>query len=178
MLPTDMARGLIAMGAAVAVSLGVPAGVAATPNPLKPTISVSVNHKRITGSRPVVLAGKVKGELTRTEVDLYSSPYPYRTARLLAHTTTASNGSYSFTARPDRNTRYRVTVPGSTAQAATSVGVIAPVKFKYKDLPLGRIKIAIFVTHPADVRWWHPKARWWFAGPHGHFFSAGRQPRA
>jgi hypothetical protein len=165
-----MGRGARAIGVAAVLWLTMPAAVGvASPSPLKPAVSASVNHARITGSKPVVISGKVTGEPLRTRVDLYSNPYPYRRAKLVRSTTTASGGRYSFTVRPDRNTRYRVSVHGTAAQATTRVGVIAQVIFRHKNLPLGRLKLAVLVVHPAHVRWWHAKARWWFAGPHGHF---------
>jgi hypothetical protein len=157
---------VIAIGA-LALWLGLPSAVAATTP--TPRISVSVNHPRITGSQPVVLSGKVTGDPGRVQVDLYRNAYPYRRAQLVARTTTRANGSYSFTAQPYRNTRYRVNVRGTPARAVTSVGVIAPVIFRYKDLSLGRLKVAVIVSHPADLKWWHPTAYWSFAGPHGRF---------
>jgi hypothetical protein len=162
-----MGRGVIAIGAALVVWLGLPVSVGATS--VTPKISASVNHSRITGSQPVVVFGQVTGEATSVEVDLYRNAYPYRKAQLVARTMTGTHGSYSFKVQPYRNTRYRVNVRGTDAGAVTSVGVIAPVIFRYKDLPLGRLKVAIVVDHPAELKWWHPKANWWFAGPHGHF---------
>jgi hypothetical protein len=163
---------VIALGAASVLCAGLigTSAAGATPTPVTPTISVAASHSRITGGNPVVLSGKVKGELTTTEVELYSLPYPYNQAKLVATTGTASDGSYSFTVRPGRNTHYRVTVKGSTAQASTGVAVIAPVIFRERAISLGRAKIAIVVIHPADLKWWYPAAHWWFSGPHGHFW--------
>ncbi len=106
------------IGLALALALVVWLGAATTvgASTLTPAITVTVNHARVTGSKPVVLSGKVTGEVNPVEVDLYRNAYPYNQAQLVARTTTHSNGIYSFTATPYRNTRYRVKVRGTSAQ--------------------------------------------------------------
>src|SRR5205085_1878224 len=55
-------------------------------------------------------------------VVLQQDPYPYdhfNNAGLT--TTTASNGSYSFTVHPPRNTRYRTKVGGTTSSVVTEL---------------------------------------------------------
>lgn len=56
-------------------------------------------------------------------VDLYQSPYPCTVAPLVATTTAAAGGSFSFSVAPDRDTRYRAELQGTTESAEVPVDV-------------------------------------------------------
>ena len=68
----------------------------------------------------VTLSGQAPGAPPGSSVQLASSPYPYTSSAPLATVTTGQDGSFSYTAHPDRNTRYTATVAGD-APAAVAV---------------------------------------------------------
>ncbi len=138
---------------------------------LGPTISLAASPSQITSGDSVVLAGKVTGDLPGSRVQLYSRPYPYKTATLAGVATTATNGSYSFTEKPVRNTRYQVRLVGTTATARTQVGVVGRVIQRQKPISLGRAKVVIVVFHPSGLDWRHGTVDWSFASGSGKFHS-------
>ena len=146
----------------------------APPTPANPRISLTASPARVTIGRPVALSGKVRGEVTSVKVVLYARPYPYTKPVLAATTTTAPNGSYSFRVRPDRRTRYRAYVLGTTSHALATVTVLTRVVAYERALPLGRAKIVVVVIHPRNVAWRRAKVDWWFAPGRSHFFRGVR----
>lgn len=141
------------------------------------TISLSASPARVQSGRQVVLSGRVTGQVLPARVQLYSRPYPYKSARLVGTTTTSATGSYSFTQRPDRNTRYQVRVAGSSATARVQVAVLARVIVREKAISLGRAKVVIVLFHPFGLDWRKGHVRWWFAaGSHG--FRRGPRTQA
>jgi len=138
-----------------------------------PTITLRAAPARVIAGRAVTLSGTVSGEPTQSTVQLYKSPYPYTTSTPLKTVTTSSSGSYSLTDTPDRSTRYKAVLVGTTASAQTSVGVIVHSVAKVKAQTLGRARVTIVVFHPADLKWNGAHARWWFGhGRHGAFKHA------
>jgi hypothetical protein len=138
-----------------------------------PAISLRASPSTLSGGRHVTLSGRATGVAAGTVVRLYVSPYPYRPATLLRTTVTAADGSYGFTAYPDRNTRYRVLLLGTSAAATVQVDVAGKTVTKVKAVPLGRARVTVLVFHPRDLRWNGARVSWWFAtGFHGRFHPA------
>jgi hypothetical protein len=158
-------------------------GAVGTPPPAAPVITLAAAPAQVLSSRPVTLSGKVTGPPVTgapapSTVQLYASPYPYPVASLIATTTTAVDGSYSFTVHPSRNTRYRVVVAGTSAQALVQVGVEALTIINVKALPLGRAQVVIVQFHPRDLHWGNAQVQWWFASPAGGRFASAPSTRA
>lgn len=166
-----MRRGAVAFGATLIVC-AVTALAAAAKTATGPAVSLSASPAQITSGGHIVLSGKVTGVVAPSRVQLYSRPYPYQTATLIGATATASNGSYSFTEKPIRNTRYQVRVVGTAAAARVQVGVVGRVKEREKAIPLGRAKVVIIVYHPPGLDWRHGQVEWSFASG-SNKFNAG-----
>ncbi len=155
-----------------AVALGiVPAATAAA----QPSMTVSASPRNVASGRSATLSGTVTGLPAGAVVRLYVSPFPYPVAKLLRTTTTTADGSYSFTVHPDRNTRYRVLVPGTPANALGHVGVTGLAIVKVHAVALGRALVTIVVFHPRDLLHWDGSTvRWLFASDRpGALRSAG-----
>jgi hypothetical protein len=90
-------------------------------------------------------------------------------ARLKSSTTTGADDSFTFTVAPDRDTRYRVLLLGTTANALVEVDVTGQTITKIRALPLGRAKVVVVVFHPRDLRWGRARVQWWFASGRGRF---------
>ena len=137
----------------------------ATTTPLNPTISVALSRARVTAGQSVTLSGRVRGELSPVNVDLYSIPWPYASsqARLVARVTTGAGGAYSFTRVPGLNTRYHATISGTHIHAVALVHVVARVTQYQKALPLGRAKIVVVLFHPRNVDWRDATVDWSYA---------------
>ena len=170
-----MGRGAAALCVALAlVGSGlIDTGAAsATPPPLHPTISVAASQSRVPAGQSVTLSGTVKGELGSVKVDLYQLPWPYRTGSLVASTvTSASTGSYSFTVRPDLNSRWRAVISDTHIRATVLVTVVARVIQYERALPLGRAKIVVVLFHPRNLVWRGARVDWWFAPGKSHFYQ-------
>ena len=122
--------------------------------------------------RPVTLSGQTSNAPPGSEVQLYASPYPYRALAPVATVHTNLGGSFSFIEYPDRNTRYRVQVVGTTATATVQLGVTPRSIIKAMPVPGGRAKVMIVLFHPTDLRWGHALVEWSFASGRGRFVSA------
>jgi hypothetical protein len=143
------------------------------PGPTTPTVTVRAVPAQLSSGQHGTLKGAATGVPAGTEVRLYVSPYPFPVASLAASTTTAPDGSYSFAVTPDRDTRYRVVLLGTAAQAGTQVDVSGKVLTKVRALPLGQAGVSVVIFHPRDLRWGGARVRWSFAvGRHGRFFAA------
>ncbi len=129
-----------------------------------PAISLIAPDHIHSGSRATV-SGTVAGAPAGSTVQLYASPYPYTASTPAQTTTTAGNGSYSFTVAPDRSTRYRVVVPATAAQAAAAVGVIGKAIVKVRAASDGHALVTIVIFHPRDLRWGGAAVSWSFASP-------------
>jgi len=138
-----------------------------------PAVSLHASTAKVQSGSPVTLSGTVTSAPAGAVVRLYASAYPYPVASLLRTTTSGADGSFSFTAHPDRSTRYRVTVVGTTARALVQVGVIGKAIVKVRALPLGQAMVTVVVFHPRDLLWGGARVSWSFAsGTHGGFVGA------
>ncbi|MGI8414053.1 MAG: serine hydrolase [Solirubrobacteraceae bacterium] len=138
-----------------------------------PSVSVTASAQHVRSGDPVTLSGQVTGAPGAGTVWLYASPYPYPVAAPSGSAVTSSTGSFTFTVHPDRDTRYRVLVSGSSARAVVQVDVAGRAITKVRSLPLGRAGVTIVVFHPRDLRWGQAPVRWSFAsGAHGRFVAA------
>ncbi len=174
-----LGRGALSVGAATVLLGVVPASPApaAAASPRHPEISVSASRTQVPAGTSVTLSGRVKGALAPVKVKLYSLPWPYRKARLVATKATRSGGSFSFRREPGLNTRYRVTVAGTPFRAVVLVHAVARVIQYEKALPLGRAKIVVVLFHPKNVDWRGAAVSWWFAPGKSHFYQ-GTNTRA
>jgi hypothetical protein len=115
-----MRRWVVITCVLLGAAAGVPgevgaAGVATAGAVAPPVITLVPSSHQILSGQSVTLSGRVSGAAAGTVLSLYASPYPDSRAPLqVATTTTAADGSFSFTVSPDRDTRY--------AAAATAVG--------------------------------------------------------
>ena len=88
-----------------------------TPPPTTPTtITLHASRTSFTGSRAIDLTGRVTGLPAGGAVNLIKIAYPYRTSQLVRSAHPGADGTFTFSVHPDRNVRYRVIVPGTTAQ--------------------------------------------------------------
>jgi hypothetical protein len=118
----------------------------------------------------VVLSGMTTGVAPGTAIRLFKSPYPYGHTTLLTTKPTDTSGGFTFSVHPDRITRYRVTLVGTTAQATAQIGVIGRVITKIHALSLGRAGLTLVLFHPRDLRWGRVRVHWWFGhGRKGRF---------
>jgi hypothetical protein len=140
----------------------------------QPGTSLHASPQRVFAFHRSTLSGHAIGPPAGTSVALYARPYPYSHAPvLLASTTTAADGSFSFTVAPDRNTRYSVSVGGATTAPTVEVDVIGLTTTTIRALPLGRVQITLVVLHPGDLHWADARVAWSFAsGWHGAFVAA------
>lgn len=140
------------------------------PTALAPDLSLHASATQIVGNQPVTLTGTVTGAPAGSLVGLYQSPYPFPAAALVKTTTTGSDGSFSFSVFPDRDTRYGVVLIGTAATALVQVDVSARTVIEVRATTLGRASIRILVFHPSDLRWAGARAHWLFPhGRHGRF---------
>jgi hypothetical protein len=154
----------------VALLFGVSPALAAGATP---AIAIRALPGQIASGERVTLSGRIAGAPAGSTVQLLASPYPFLLTRPAGTTPTAADGSFSFIATPDRDTRYRVVLAGSISSATVSVGVTGQTVTKVSALPLGQAGITIVVIHPRDLRWGGAKVKWWFAiGRHGAFRAA------
>jgi hypothetical protein len=103
---------LLRLGTALAAVLALaPPAVAA----VSPAVSLHASPETTVSGDPVTLSGQATGAPAGTSVTLYASAYPYKAENAVASAVTAADGSFSFTATPDRNTDYRAVLAGSSA---------------------------------------------------------------
>ena len=98
----------------------VPLTAHAAKPPKKPsgshTLTITAKPTLITFGRSATVSGRLTGSNHGNRpVELQRNPWPFRAFVKARLTRTASNGSYSFTVRPGRHTRYRAV----TAQPGT-----------------------------------------------------------
>ena len=168
-----LGKGAIGVVSAVLAALAcVSPAAAAAPGGL--SVSLAASRARIDIGSAVTLSGRVAGVAAGAQVRLYASPYPYPTATAQTTATIGADGSYSFRALPDRNTRYRVALVGTSANSnVVQVLVVGRQITKVKAITLGRASVVIVVFHPVDLRWERARVTWSFAtGFHGRFVAA------
>ena len=149
---------------AAVLGIVVAALVAAAPAAADaPAFTLNSSASAVPAGKTVTLSGTVSGMPPGSSLSLYESPYPFRPATQAGTTSTAADGSYSFTLTPDRTTRYRVALDGTPLASAVQVDVIGRAIIKLQALPLGRARVTILVFHPADLDWGAARVRWSFA---------------
>jgi len=123
-------RACVVAGAA-SLLIGVPAASAAPKLTIKPK-----NRVILYGGKSTKITGRLTGtSLSGARIELQSNPYPYPGFQREARESPDSNGNYSFTVKPDRNTRYRVLLVGTTSksgQRAIYVNGVTKWKLKFK----------------------------------------------
>jgi hypothetical protein len=151
--------------------LWLPASARAQPT--TPAIMLTATPSSVFSGQRVTLSGRTANVPPGSEVQLYANKYPYRRSAPVAATHTNPDGSFSFARRPDRNTRYRVHLVGTSASATLSLDVAAHTTIRAKPLPLGRAKVLIVLFHPKDLRVGRAPVEWSFAsGGSGRFVAA------
>jgi hypothetical protein len=80
----------------------------------------------------------------------------------VATVTPDASGNFSFAVSPAINTKYQVTLTGTTAEASAQVSVIDRLIVHVKALSLGRAGITVHAYHPAGLHWGNRKVQWWF----------------
>ena len=112
-----MMRRLLVLAIA-ACACAVPLATSAAKPPKKPSggapaLTITARPTLITYGRTAIISGRLTGaNHGNRPVGLQRNPWPFRAmvdARRV--TRTASNGSYTFTVRPTRHTRYRAVTP-------------------------------------------------------------------
>jgi hypothetical protein len=160
---------------AVAGILAAPTGALASSHqsPAASTVSLTASPSTIASGQPATLSGTAPSAAPAgTTVELYAKPYPFTEATALASTTTAADGSFSFTVTPDRNTQYSVTASGASSPVVT-VLVTGQSVTKVTALTLGRAKVVLVIFHPRDLRWGNARVSWSFvSGSRGRFSPA------
>ena len=160
--------------AAIGALFAAASPAAAAPKPVVgPAVLLTASPWHVQAGHTVQLRGRVIDPLGRRLVLLFRSAYPYPVATEIGSRVAAADGSFAFTVTPDRNTRYRVTLAGSSTRAVVQVGVAYTVKTTVRPLPLGRAAVTIVVAHPRDLHWGRARVDWSFAeGFHGRFAGA------
>jgi hypothetical protein len=140
----------------------------------QPVVSLHASPQQVFAGQSSVLSGQATGAAAGSPAALYARPFPYSgPPALVATTTTAAGGSFSFTVVPDRNTRYSVSVAGIATPPTVEVDVIGRTTTTIRALPLGRAQITLVVVHPADLQWGGAWVTWSFAsGGSGAFVAA------
>jgi hypothetical protein len=121
-------RACVVAGAA-SLLIGVPAASAAPALTIKPK-----NREILYGGKSTKITGRLTGQsASGARIELQKSPYPYNGFVHHATKSASSNGSYSFTVKPDRNTRYRVhLVNTTTVSGVRAIYVDGVTKWKLK----------------------------------------------
>lgn len=106
------------------VAAVAPPAVAAPPTPHQ--LTIAAQPSTVVFGKSVTISGKLTGSGSAGEtVTLHDEPYPFSHYSVLATTTAASDGSYSFTATPTVNTKYQTTA--KTKSPATSPELLVKV---------------------------------------------------
>lgn len=135
-----MKRSLIALSAAALIAVTLPLAASATHKPGHQPgaggtdLNIAAKPKTIVFGSATVISGRLTGPNNggRT-VTLRADGYPFNVGdAAVATTKTTSNGAYSFTQRPDRNTNYQVTL-GAVRTERVRVNVRFRVSFAASD---------------------------------------------
>lgn len=165
-------RRLHAIGALAISALVVGAAIPGAARADTAAISAGARPGRLAFGASTVVSGSVSGEpggVAGLRVELLADPYPYRSFHRIAVGTTDAGGSYGFSIKPQRDTRYRVEVVGPVRARSAPVPVIVDerVRTQLRALPHGRVRIVIETAHPPDLRWGGRRVLW-YLGRGGH----------
>jgi hypothetical protein len=135
-----------------------------------PTVSLRVSRAHIHSGQIVAVSGVLSGAPAGTTVDVYESPYPYRSRTLLGALTPNAAGAFATTARPDRNTWFVAVAQAGAARlsAQAAVTVSGRTIISERALSLGRAEVKILIFRPSDLSGWNGAKAWW------RFSSAGQ----
>jgi hypothetical protein len=153
----------IALPLAILAALCTPA-TAAQPGP---ELTASVTPAELTLGAALAVTGRLTSggqALSSVPLALQSDPYPFRRFATVAHATSSSDGSFTFTGvRPDRNTRLRVVSEGSTfVSGPVLVATVDPkVSSGARSLGPGRVRLTLRVRHAITGNARSVSA-WWF----------------
>lgn len=132
-------RSLLALSAAALLAISLPAVGNATHKPGHQPgaggvdLTISARPTTIVFGGATVISGRLKGPKNANKrVTLRADGYPFTGDTSVASASTTSNGSYSFTQRPDRNTNYQVT-SGAVRTERVRVNVRFRVSFAASD---------------------------------------------
>ncbi len=142
------------------------------------TLTAAAVPSQVQSGRAVTISGSAVGETAGALTYLYATPYPYAVRRLVATAPLSVGQTFAFTVRPDRDTRYRVSLASTAASARVDVAVSDRSVTKVRVLPLGRAGVTIVIFHPRDLRWGGALVRWSFASPAGRAFHPVASTRA
>ena len=134
-----MRRSLLVVVATALLAISLPAVGNATHKPGHVPggggvdLSISARPTTIVFGDATVISGRLMGPGNANKaVRLRADGYPFTGDTPVASATTSSNGSYSFTQRPDRNTNYQVTF-GAVRTERVRVNVRFRVSFRASD---------------------------------------------
>jgi hypothetical protein len=145
--------------ALVTLALAAPSAALAQ----QPTITLTPSADRVESGATVTLSGQVSDAPAGSEVALAQAPYPGTSLSELATATPDQNDDFSFSVSPQLDTRYQVTLAGTSAEASAEVDVTDRLVVHVKALPLGRAAVRVLVYHPRELHWAGRPVRWWFA---------------
>jgi hypothetical protein len=155
---------------ATALALGAATIAPATteaPAPLR--ISASAAPAQVTYGSQVTLSGSVEGAApSASTVALEANTYPYRAWHVIASTHLQPDGSFTFPAvRPERNTRMRALLEGTTSPRSASVQVIVdPAVALNAAAPApGDTRLSVRLAYSPRLRPRGGRA-WWFVASH------------
>lgn len=112
-------------------------------------------------------AVRVSGRLTATptpggqQVQLVGDAHPFDRNVAVATTTTQANGTYAFTVRPQRNTRFQATAAGATSRVGT-VYVIPRISFGIYNRPGNRLEVRAVITGVPPIAQGDKRAYFYF----------------
>lgn len=138
---------LIAAASVLALAAAAPA---ATASGSPPAVSASVSAGEIQLGSAVSVSGAVASAAEGERVLLQANPYPFRGFRAIASAVTGAAGRFEFAAlAPDRNTRLRVLLASSPADASAPVSVTVDpvVKVRSQSLGPGRVRLSVRLVH-------------------------------
>ncbi len=135
-----MRPSLLAIPAAALLAASLPVVANAThrpghqQGPGAANLTIAAKPTTIVFGGATVISGRLRGQNNAgRNVSLRADGYPFNVGdQVVARTQTSSNGSYSFTQRPDRNTNYQVTV-GAVRSARVRVNVRFRISFRASD---------------------------------------------
>jgi hypothetical protein len=100
---------IVAALAALALSLPLLAGAAKPPKPGSPDLTIGAKPDTITFGRSTTISGQLRTQdKAGKKIDLQEKPHGENAFKTIQTATTETSGAYSFTAKPGKNTRYRV----------------------------------------------------------------------
>jgi len=108
---------------ALLLALSVNVAVAVAAKPPKNGLSITAKPNPVVLGRTVGLSGKLTGAAHAGQnVQVQADPYPYDAKYTnVATPTTAANGDWAASNKPDRNTRYRAKGKGTTSGIVTEL---------------------------------------------------------